>query len=281
MVLLLGNGPARAGLPSPHLPGSSAQEDPAVPSVTNEWCPVLTDERVDPEIHTTFRGEQVYLCCRKCLKQFRADPAAYVDNLPALASLGAAQDSGGGESDHGEHLHPQETEAMEMSADAEQHDHADHGDGDASEGSGLIPWLGRFHPMVVHFPIALLLMAAAAELVLMFAGAKHFAFAARFCLWGGALGALVAAPLGWADALSVEDDYVGLSARLLFFHRWGGTATALVAGLALFACERSRRSNADSWKRRYRALLFLCALLVAAAGHLGASLIYGWEYLSW
>lgn len=273
IVLLLGHGPAQA-------------EPQAGLSITNEWCPVLTDEPVDPDIHTEYRGERVYLCCQKCLKQFRADPAAYVGNVPALASATVVQDPGDHETDHGEHVHaPAEDSQVSgttvTDADSGQHDHADHGVSDASEALGLVRWLGRFHPMVVHFPIALVLMAAAAELLSMFTGASRFAFAARFCLWGGALGALIAAPLGWAGALAVEDDYVGFSARLLLIHRWVGVSTALVAGGALFACERSQRADGESWKRPYRVALMMGALLVAVAGHLGAALIYGWEYLSW
>lgn len=265
--MLLAHGPARAEPPAPHPLVSSLQEEPSETSVTNEWCPVLPDEPVDPDIHTEYRGERVFLCCQKCLKQFRADPAAYVGNLPVLSALTAARDHGEGEAD--------------QHAEVDQHDHAEHGDADESEPVGMIRWLGRFHPLVVHFPIALLLMAAAAELLLIFTGASRFAFAARFCLWGGALGALGAAFLGWVGASAVEADYSGFSARLLLFHRWVGVSTALASGVSLFACERLWQTDRNEWRRPYRFTLFLCTLLVTVAGHLGASLIYGWEYLAW
>lgn len=164
-------------------------------------------------------------------------------------------------------------------AGEQEHDHSDHGD-DAQSFS-LMQWLGRFHPMVVHFPIALLLMAAAAELLLILTSASQFAFAARFCLWGGAASAMLAAALGWVDAQGVVESYTGFAERVLYFHRWVGVSTALVAGLTLLTGELSARSSDGQWKRAYRGLLFFCALLVSVAGHLGASLIYGWEYLSW
>ena len=69
------------------------QQEAAEPSITNEWCPVLTDERVDPEVHTEFQGQTVYLCCRKCLRQFEADTQAYVANLPAALLAAAPQDA--------------------------------------------------------------------------------------------------------------------------------------------------------------------------------------------
>ncbi len=286
VLLHLGHAP----LPAASHPLTSElprQEAPTESPVTNEWCPVLTDEPVDPEIHTEFSGERVFLCCQKCLKQFRSDPGAYAHNIPALASRAASQNSGDAKPGHVEQQHASsageldDSESAATDTRAEQHDHADHADGDALRPAGVIRWLGRFHPMVVHFPIALLLMAAIAEILTIFTGRSRFAFAARFCLWGGALGALVAAPLGWANALAVVEEYTGFSARLLLFHRWFGVATALAAGVALFACERSCRSDSDSRKGPYRAILFSCTLLVIVTGHLGASLIYGWEYLAW
>ena len=266
---------------------SPAQELDPETTTTNKWCPVLTDELVDPDIHTEYRGERVYLCCQKCLKQFRADPSAFGGNIPALALQSSSQNFGEDEQEGGRHVHAPDPAENHVSADlaadtsSGQHDHAGHGDEELSGLSGLVRWLGRFHPMIVHFPIALLLMATVAEMFLIFTGTGRFAFAVRFCLWGGALGAIVAAPLGWANALSVEGDYIGFTAKLLLFHRWTGVATAIIATVALIACERSFRANGESWKRRYRVALFLSAILVGVAGHLGAALIYGWEYLDW
>jgi len=285
VLLLFAHGPVRAASHSPDSTRLHQESLTEVP-VTNEWCPVLNDEPVDPGIHTEFRGERVFLCCQKCLKQFRAHPLAFMGNIPALAVARVSQDSSEAGAVHDEHQRAPNVEVAGSSkslvpdARPEMHDHADHGDSEASEPTGLITWLGRFHPMVVHFPIALLVVATVAEFLLLFTGASRFAFVARFCLWGGALGALVAAPLGWANAAAVAEDYTGISAKLLVFHRWVGVATAVIAGVALIACERSWRRNSESRKRSYRAALFLSTLLVIVAGHLGASLIYGWEYLA-
>ena len=161
----------------------------------------------------------------------------------------------------------------------QEHDHASHDEARETGSWKWVAWLGRLHPMIVHFPIALLTLAAFAELQGMWRRSSRFVFAARFCVWAGALGAFVAAPLGWADALGVGGDYSGSSARILLLHRWAGTATAVLAGVTLLACERHHRTDRASWRRWYHGALFLGALLVALTGHLGSSLIYGWDYL--
>jgi len=261
----------------------SDSQNPADEAValTNEWYPVLTDEEVDPQIYTDYEGTRVYLCSQECHKKFRTDPTAYLGNLPAFAASLAGVSSQGelGQHAHGDEEGEGHGEHGEETEGGEQHGH-DHGGREEDEAVGLISWLGRFHPMVVHFPIAFLLAAAAAELLSMLGRGERFAFVARYCLWLGAAGAVGAALLGWADAIEMADEYSGFSARLLLFHRWLGVTTACVAVLALWAGERRARS-ADGYGRAfYRGSLLLSAVLVSVVGHLGASLIYGWEFLS-
>lgn len=110
MYLLLGFASAGAEPSAPAAQGQPAQDNRATSPITNEWCPVLEDEPVDPEIHTKYEGVEVYLCCQKCLKQFRANPAAFVGNIPALASSSDARGSQEAEAEHGEHEHEETAE---------------------------------------------------------------------------------------------------------------------------------------------------------------------------
>ena len=220
ILLLLGHGPARAASPGPGLLGVSIHEHQADPPRTNEWCPVLTDERVDFEIYTEHLGRRVFFCCRKCVKRFQADPADYAANLPAStlpSEMGSSPKQRATQDDHvGEAPAHEREHTVEEPPPDQEHDHAGH-DGSSAHGvPAWILWIGRLHPMWVHFPIALLLVAALAELLAGRFGDARFAFAARFSLWGGTVGALVAAPLGWADALGVAEDYTGTPATLLF-----------------------------------------------------------------
>jgi hypothetical protein len=45
----------------------------------------------------------------------------------------------------------------------------------------LLAWLGKFHVLVVHFPIALLIVAASGELWSLYRGIRHPLSAVRFC----------------------------------------------------------------------------------------------------
>lgn len=253
---------------------------PSEGAIANPLCPVLTEEEVDPEIFTEYRGKRVYLCCRKCLKKFQADPDAYAANLPSepwSEQAGrTATDHGLSEGDGthlGDHVPGNKEELQE-------HDHSEHGSMTEGSSAAWIPWVGRLHPMVVHFPIALLMATALAEALALLTANARFAFTARYCLWLGAVAAGVAAALGWADATGVGKGYTGFSAQLLSYHRWLGTTTATLAVCALLACERAHRVDSRGGLLTYRVLVLLCVVSVVVTGHLGASLIYGWDYLT-
>jgi len=45
-------------------------------------CPVMGRE-VDSEVFTDYRGVRVYFCCPPCIEKFNAEPAKYIEKLPA------------------------------------------------------------------------------------------------------------------------------------------------------------------------------------------------------
>ncbi len=139
----------------------------------------------------------------------------------------------------------------------------------------LLAWLGKFHPPLTHFPIALLAAAALAELLFMRTGKVQYDHAARFSVWLGAGAALATAPLGWffAGFQFVDDEWV------MTAHRWFGTATALWAGVLLFVSTQLTRS--DELRGRFRSVLFAGAALVTITGFLGGSLLYGIDHYAW
>jgi uncharacterized membrane protein len=139
-----------------------------------------------------------------------------------------------------------------------------------------VKWMGRFHPVAVHLPIGLLLAAFLAEMLGIPSDRSWFCDAARYCVAVGALGALVAAPLGWAAAGWPDDD-----TSLLATHRFLGTSTAIWALLAFAASEWSHRvkNRRPAWLRRFA--LFVSAVLVSITGHFGGMLVYGSQYFRW
>lgn len=132
--------------------------------------------------------------------------------------------------------------------------------------------LGRLHPVVVHFPVALLLVAAMAEAWRSLGTSRRAPFAFSIaCVAIASLASGVAAWFGW---LSAAHDPLGSSvASTVFLHRWLGIALAGTAVVALAAGLLARRRHAFVWA--YRALLFAGAGLVGYVGHLGGILVHG------
>lgn len=289
---------AVVGLGAGVAPGPDrSMQDAAAPS--NEMCPVMTDEPVDPEISTTYEGHEVFFCCRRCLRQFDRNPLEYAIHLAALAPQDthahdehdspehdaahqdAAQSSAArDESDEHEHdgtdghAHDNAEDSTQQAASSD-HDHEhDHG----SELPAFLQWLGNFHPPSVNFPVGLLVAAALAELLLIVTRRSWFASAARFCIWIGALGAIVAASLGWFfGGIQLTD-----SDWIMTTHRWLGTSTAILALIVLGLSEsHHRQPDAPARSRWYRGALFLSAVLVSATGFFGGAMTYGIDHYAW
>ncbi len=137
-----------------------------------------------------------------------------------------------------------------------------------------LAWLGKFHPLVVHFPIAMLIAAALSELVLMRTGHELFFHSTRFAVWVGSLGAVTAAVLGWFFAgFRIAD-----AEWLMTTHRWFGSSASALALVVLWLCERAYRK---SERQAFRLALFPLAAGVAMTGFFGGALIYGIDHYAW
>jgi hypothetical protein len=137
-------------------------------------------------------------------------------------------------------------------------------------------WLGKFHLLVLHFPIALLAAAAVGELWAGWKGARAPLPAVRFCLCLGAVAAIPTVALGWLHALGGN----GAGAPgLLALHRWLGTAAGLAVVAAAALSERDAGRGVRTWSAR--ALLSAAALLVALTGHFGGLMAHGRGFFDW
>ena len=137
--------------------------------------------------------------------------------------------------------------------------------------SGLykaVKYTGKFHVMVLHFPIAFLLGAAVVQWFVVFRGKGQTVVAVM--LWFGTLGGVAAAALGWMYAY--DSVYFGESENILFWHRWLGTGTATLAVVVLLL--RNKLGT-----KGLAVALTACAGLVGIAAHYGASLVYGPDFL--
>ncbi len=141
-----------------------------------------------------------------------------------------------------------------------------------------LPFAGRLHITLVHFPIALLVAAAWLEFARLRRGRFEPRPAAVACLGLGALTAAVSAGLGWiwADVEPVGERLAGT----LVWHRWIGISVAGIALLAWFDALAQRRAATRGSARRLRSALVLLAVGVAVTGHLGGSMAWGPDFLS-
>ena len=170
-------------------------------------------------------------------------------------------------------------EAQELSNGASGDAHASGGHDEASgetadvNEEGIVGVLKKLHPATIHFPIALFLMAALAEL---FVGKRRGAGlepAVRVLIYGGAGGAVIAAIFGW---IHTGLWFGGDTAMQL--HRWNGMLIA-VLGVVLAALAHRRPES----RTMLRIALASMAVLILAQGFLGGELAHGQNHLgiSW
>ena len=131
-------------------------------------------------------------------------------------------------------------------------------------------FLGRFHPLMVHLPIGLLLAVPVLEV----AGSYRPALreAAGFLLGLGFLGCVGAVTLGYLLAYGSGDAGAGVTR-----HMWGGIALTIGVLIALYA--RPLWSSGDL-PRLYPVLLGCILLVLAWAAHQGGSITHGSNYLT-
>jgi mono/diheme cytochrome c family protein/uncharacterized membrane protein len=141
----------------------------------------------------------------------------------------------------------------------------------------LVPWLGTFHPPSVHFPIALLTVAAVAELLRMVTSKQWCDTVSRYCVWFGTLTAVPAGVLGWCR---VGFHLVDAS-WVVTTHRWLGTSTVAGAVLVLVLSELSRRKDRPRMQMCFRFALLVVAAVVLVTGFFGGAVVFGLHHYAW
>ncbi|MDQ6478179.1 DUF1549 domain-containing protein [Dyadobacter sp. LHD-138] len=121
---------------------------------------------------------------------------------------------------------------------------------------------------MVHFPISLLCVALVLEIIEWKRKSDKLRAGISILIWIGTISAVVAVALGWL--LANEGEYGGDSLEI---HRWAGITTMVLASLALLCLHRNKLPL-------YRTLLIITVFGVSFAGHYGAMLTHGDDYLS-
>ena len=135
-------------------------------------------------------------------------------------------------------------------------------------------FVGRLHPLLIHFPIALVIATALAEGAAIVTADEGWRTVAVENVRAGAVFALLATVAGWRLALAPEMEV----SPLLEWHRWLGTVAAGAALAAALATRGVRRRSALGG-RIYRIALFTAGALVAVTGHVGGLLVWGANFL--
>ena len=138
-----------------------------------------------------------------------------------------------------------------------------------------IKWLGNFHPIAIHFPIALIIMTAIAELIGIKSRSPIFKQAARFMIIAAATVAVPTALLGLAYGYDVN--YEEVQSLLFWWHRFLGLSTAVLA--IITACFKELHVRKKIGVAAYAISLAFLVVLVTATGYLGGEMTFGLFHL--
>lgn len=138
-------------------------------------------------------------------------------------------------------------------------------------------WLqpvGRMHPMLLHFPIVILILAMALEFISVrpadVRSGEFFRLFTRNLLLAGALSSAITVIMGLF--LSREGGYEGSEA--LLWHKWSGVAIVFFASLIYSL--RERRWYRSALAKGTAGAVIVCIVL---AGHFGATLSHGENFI--
>jgi uncharacterized membrane protein len=141
---------------------------------------------------------------------------------------------------------------------------------DGNERTEWVQFIGRFHPLFVHFPIALFLLVPVLEIVGRSARSSYLRLSVDFVLALATLGATWAAILGWCLGRSG-----GYSGTLIAQHMWGGVLLSIICWLCWLL-----RTQLPEFGVAYALALALGVGLVGWTGYRGGQLSLGRNHLT-
>jgi uncharacterized membrane protein/mono/diheme cytochrome c family protein len=131
----------------------------------------------------------------------------------------------------------------------------------------ITEFIGHFHPVLVHLPIGILLIAVLFQFLARKEKYESLHTAIGITLFWGMLSAIAACISGFL--LSQSGDYEG---DLISKHQWLGITTAVVSIAAYYL--NKKNNKLIKWA------MGAMALLIVITGHLGGSLTHGSDYLT-
>jgi len=141
---------------------------------------------------------------------------------------------------------------------------------DGKERAEWIQFIGRFHPLAVHLPIALVLLVPIVELAGRSSRLSYLRLSTSFLLGLATLTATAAAILGWCLECSG-----GYSGPLVTQHMWGGILLTFTCWLCWML-----RAGLGQPETLFRIPLAIAVVLVAWTGYRGGQLSLGADHLT-
>ena len=135
-------------------------------------------------------------------------------------------------------------------------------------------FLGRLHPLAVHFPIGLLVTALLLEGLSLNGKRSGLREGINWMVYLGCIFSILSAVLGWL--LSTFDNYTG---DLLELHKNLGILTSVLASITAFILFKTCKGTISNYVF-YRCSLLITVIILSITGHFGASLTHGEDFLS-
>lgn len=143
---------------------------------------------------------------------------------------------------------------------------------DGRERASWIQFIGRFHPLAVHLPIALMLLVPLLEVAARWEKFSYLRLSSHFILGLAAIAASAAAFLGWC--LARGGSYSG---PLVTQHMWGGVSLAMICW---FTWALREWIVGPRTEKVYAAALTLGILVVSWTGYRGGQVSQGEDHLT-
>lgn len=241
--------------------------------VLNKFCPVMEEEPGDPKHELEHAGKKVRLCCKKCVKLFQKNPQKWIERKdpsgkPYLPQFYNSQESPLS-------VPPQKETKTEPLLNATPPPSSP----TRSALNRFLDSLGKFHLVLVHFPIALIFCAFLLEMSQLFQKKKNLAESSKTLLLLSVLFTLFTVPTGWCMAMS-EAVPEKLSSYVEW-HRWLGVTTFIVLITLVTWIELQKNDSDSKQVVGIRILLMILTGLVLWTAHYGGAITFGPDFFPW